>query len=166
MVYFKPHDLMFHLETHTNCGHEGTIFGMKNCAAPVMPQNMLDRAMKTLYLNADIKAANTSIKVCQRSNSKKLWSESPTSNLVTDPCCESMLQTEWSRSPLDWTPHQVGPCRWLLLVHHTINNTYAPNIIVCLSDMHHYACLKIARRIQKIALRMRFARRMSYETFV
>jgi hypothetical protein len=65
MSYFKPHDL-FHLETHTNCAHKGTNIGMKNCAAPVMPQNRLDRAVKTLHLNAEIKAANTSIKISQK----------------------------------------------------------------------------------------------------
>jgi hypothetical protein len=31
MAYYKRHDL-FHLETHTNCGHEGTNNGMKNCS--------------------------------------------------------------------------------------------------------------------------------------
>jgi hypothetical protein len=103
MVYFKHHDL-FHLETHTNCDHAGTNNGMKNSSAPVMPQNRLDRAVKMLHLNApEIKAANTSIKVCQRSNSKKTWLDTPTSDHDTDPC-ESMLQTEWSCSS-DWIPH-------------------------------------------------------------
>jgi hypothetical protein len=40
MTYYKQHGL-FHLETHTNCGHEGTNNGIKHCAAPVMPQNRL-----------------------------------------------------------------------------------------------------------------------------
>jgi hypothetical protein len=57
-----------------NCGHEGTNNGMKHCAAPVMPQNCLDRAVQTLYLNATMKAGNKSIDVCRKSNSKKLWS--------------------------------------------------------------------------------------------
>jgi hypothetical protein len=47
MAYFKRHDL-FHLETHTKCGHEGTNNGMKHCTTPVMPQNCLDRAVQTL----------------------------------------------------------------------------------------------------------------------
>jgi hypothetical protein len=45
MVYFKRYDL-FHLETHTNCGHEGTNTGMKNCCAPVMPQNQMQRSKR------------------------------------------------------------------------------------------------------------------------
>jgi hypothetical protein len=30
MAYFKEHHGLFHLETHTNCGHEGTNTGMKH----------------------------------------------------------------------------------------------------------------------------------------
>jgi hypothetical protein len=52
---------MFHLETHTNCGHEGTNNGIKNCSSPIMPQSHLDPAIKTLNFNADIKALNTSL---------------------------------------------------------------------------------------------------------
>jgi hypothetical protein len=57
MAYYKRHGL-FHLEAHTNCGHEGTNNGMKHCATPVMPQNcLLDRAVQTLHLNATMKQA-------------------------------------------------------------------------------------------------------------
>jgi hypothetical protein len=122
MLYFKRHDLI-HLETHTNCAHKGTNNGIKNCAAPVMPQNRLDRVVKTLHLNAEIKAANTSIKVCQKSNSKKLWSDSPTSDHVTDPC-ESMLHTEWTHLS-DWNPHRVEWYRWLLI--HSPNKKFSYN---------------------------------------
>ena len=112
MSYFKRHDL-FHLETHTNCGHEGTNNGMKNCSSPVMPQNRLDRAVQTLNLNAQMKAGNTSIKVCRKANSKKTWATSPTAEHVTDPC-ESMLQTEWSHA-FDWIPHRTAQHRWLVI---------------------------------------------------
>jgi hypothetical protein len=105
--------ILFHLETHTNCGHEGTNNGMKHCATPVMPQNCLDRAVQTLHLNATMKAGNKSIDVCHKSNSKKSWSDSPTSQYGTDPC-ESMLQTEW-RLSTTWTPHRVSQYRWLLI---------------------------------------------------
>jgi hypothetical protein len=112
MAYYERHDL-FHLETHTNCGHEGTNNGMKHCATPVMPQNRLDKAVQTLHLNATMKAGNKSIDVCCKSNSKKSWSDSHTSKYVTDPC-ESMLQTEWRLSS-KWTPHRVSQYRWLLI---------------------------------------------------
>jgi hypothetical protein len=112
MAYFKRHDL-FHLETHTNCGHEGTNNGMKHCATPVMPQNRLDKAVQTLHLNATMKAGNKSIDVCRKLNSKKSWSDSHTSKNVTDPC-ESMLQTERQLSST-WTPHRVSQYRWLLI---------------------------------------------------
>jgi hypothetical protein len=69
-AYYKRHGL-FHLETHTNCGHEGTNNGMKHCATPVIPQNRLDRAVQTLHLNATMKVGNKSIDVCHKSNSKK-----------------------------------------------------------------------------------------------
>jgi hypothetical protein len=65
--YYKRHGL-FHLETHMNCGHDGTNNGMKNCSLPVMPHKRLDRAIKTLNLNVDVKAVNTSIMVCYWSN--------------------------------------------------------------------------------------------------
>ena len=110
--YYKRHAL-FHLETHTNCGHEGTNNGVKHCSSPVMPQNRLDRAIKTLNLNAEIKALNTNIMVCHKTNRRKLWSESPTSAYVTDPC-ESMLKTEWIAAS-DWIPHRVSKYRWLLI---------------------------------------------------
>jgi hypothetical protein len=58
MAYFKRHDLL-HLETHRNCGHEGTNNGMKHCATPVMPQSRLDRAVQSLHLNATMKAEAT-----------------------------------------------------------------------------------------------------------
>jgi hypothetical protein len=77
-----------------------------------MPQNRLDRAVQTLHLNATMKAGNKSIDVCHKSNSKKTWSDSPTSKYFTDPC-ESMLQTEWRLSTA-WTPHRVSQYRWLL----------------------------------------------------
>ncbi len=109
--YYKRHGL-FHLETHTNCGHEGTNNGIKNCSSPVMPQNRLDHAIKTLNFNADIKALNTSIMVCQKTNSRKLWFDSPTSGYVTDPC-ESMLRTEW-KAASDWIPQRVSKFRWLV----------------------------------------------------
>jgi hypothetical protein len=112
MAYYMRHDL-FHLETHTNCGHKGTNNGMKHCATPVMPQNRLDRAVQRLHLNATMKAGNESINACRKSNSKKSWSTSPTSKYVTDPC-ESMLHTEWQLSSTR-TPHRVSQYRWLLI---------------------------------------------------
>jgi hypothetical protein len=47
-----------------------------------MPHNRLDRAIKTLNINADVKAINTSIKLCQKTNQHKLWSDTSTSGFV------------------------------------------------------------------------------------
>jgi hypothetical protein len=80
-----------------------------------MPQNRLDKAIKTLTLNAEIKAINTGIKVCEKTNKRKLWSDTPTSGYVTDPC-ESMLRTEWKLSN-HWIPHRVSQHRWLVIHH-------------------------------------------------
>ena len=110
--YFKRHAL-FHLETHTNCGQEGTNNGVKNCASPVMPQSRLDGSIKTLNLNAQIKAKNTSLMVCNKANRQKLWSDLPTSAHVTDPC-ESMLKMEWKRAA-DWISYRVSEWRWLAI---------------------------------------------------
>ena len=81
---------LFHLETHTNCGHEGMNNGVKKHSSPVMPQNHLEHAIKTLNFNAHIKALYTCIMVCQKSNAHKLWSDTPTSAYITNPC-ESLL---------------------------------------------------------------------------
>jgi hypothetical protein len=91
--YYHRHGL-FHLEIHTNCGQEGTNNGVKNCSSPVMPQNKMDTCIKTLNMNADVKAANTQIMVCHKSTSTKTWTDTPTSGHATD-SCESMLKTEW-----------------------------------------------------------------------
>jgi hypothetical protein len=112
--YYKRHSL-FHLKTHTNYGHEGTSNGVKNCSSPVMPQNCLDRAIKTLNLNADVKAVNSRIMICHNLNSKKLWSDTPTSDHVTDPC-KSMLKTGW-KCASQWIPYCVSKFRWLVMHH-------------------------------------------------
>jgi hypothetical protein len=87
--------------------------GMKYCSSPVLPQNKLDHCIKTLDMNAKMKATNNSIMVCQKANSTKSWSDSPTAGRVTDPC-ESMLITKW-KSAVDWTPYHVSQflLRWL-----------------------------------------------------
>ena len=87
---------IFHLETHTNTGHEGTNNGMKHCAPPVGPQSKLEQTAKTLSFNAEIKINNTKIRATQKASSKKLWSESLTSPYVTD-LCEALLQKEWNK---------------------------------------------------------------------
>ena len=110
--YYHRHAL-FHLEIHTNCGHEGTNNGVKNYSSPVMPQNRLDCAIKTLNLNADVKAINTQIMVCKKATSKKTWTDSPTSGHVTDPC-ESMLKTEW-RAASNWVAYRRSKFRWLVV---------------------------------------------------
>jgi hypothetical protein len=79
--YFKQHSL-FHLETHTNCGHKGTNNGVKHCSSPVMPQNRLDHAKIKLNLNTDVKAINTSIMLCHKTKRRKS-SDTPTSGLWT-----------------------------------------------------------------------------------
>lgn len=117
--YYHRHDL-FHLEIHTNCGQEETNNGIKNHYSPVMPQNRLERAIKTLDLNATVKAKkNTSIMLCKKKNSWKLWSNIPTSSHVTD-VCESMLHTEWKRAQ-DWIAKHDSQHHWLVvhrLDHH------------------------------------------------
>ena len=110
--YYHRHGL-FHLEIHTNCGQEGTNNGVKHNSAPVMPQNKLERTIKTLDFNATIKAKNTSIMLCQKTNKRKLWSDTPTSGHVTD-VCESMLQTEWKRSE-DWITHRDSQHCWFVI---------------------------------------------------
>ena len=121
--YYRRHGL-FHLEIHTNCGHEGTNNGVKNCSSPVMPQNRLDCAIKTLNLNAEVKAANTQIMVCQKATSRKTWSDTPTSGHVTDPC-ESMLKTEW-KAASNWVAYRRSRFKWLV-VHEKHNERHRYN---------------------------------------
>jgi hypothetical protein len=115
--YYHRHGL-FHLEIHTNCGQEGTNNGVKHNSAPVMPQNKLEHAIVTLDFNATVKAQNTSIMLCQKTNARKLWADTPTSGHVTD-VCESMLQTEWKRSE-DWIVHRDSQHRWFVI--HRLEN--------------------------------------------
>jgi hypothetical protein len=78
-----------------------------------MPQNHLECAIKTLNFNAHIKALNTCIMVCHKTNARTLWSDTPTSAYVTDPC-ESLLSTEWKGSET-WIAYRVSKYRWLTL---------------------------------------------------
>ena len=94
-VYYKHHS-PFHLEAHTNCGHEGTNNGIKHCAASVSPQNKLNTSVEILTFNAEIKAKNTSIEMCTKSNSRKSWSASPSSHIVTD-LAESIILQQWKK---------------------------------------------------------------------
>ena len=87
---------MFHLETHSNTSHEGTNNGLKNCAAPVMPQNSVERAVETLSFNADLKTRDTMIRLSDKRVSKKLWSSSPTANNITD-LGEGLVRFEWEK---------------------------------------------------------------------
>jgi hypothetical protein len=110
--YFKRHAL-FHLESHTNCGQGSTKNGERNCASHVMPQSLLEQTIKTLNLNTKNKAKNTSIMVCNKTNCQKLWSDSPTSAHITDPC-KSMSKMEWKRAT-DWIFHCLLEWRWLII---------------------------------------------------
>ncbi len=121
--YYHRHGL-FHLEIHTNCGQEGTNNGVKNCSSPVMPQNRMDTCIKTLNMNADVKAANTQIMVCHKSNSRKTWTDTPTSGHVTDPC-ESMLKTEWKQAN-NWVVYRRSRFRWFV-VHEAQNERHRYN---------------------------------------
>ena len=123
LCYYHRHGL-FHLEIHTNCGHEGTNNGVKNCASPVIPQNRLDGTIKTLNLNADVKAINTQIMGCQKATARKTWIDTPTSAHVTDPC-ESMLRTEW-KAAANWVAYRRSRFKWLV-VHEQHNEHHRYN---------------------------------------
>ena len=109
--YYRRRGL-FHLESHSNTSHEGTNNALFNCAAPVMPTNSVEKAAKTLYLNADVKTRNTCIKMCEKNSSRKLWSSSPTSDFVTD-LCESLLMTEWSKAD-DYISYRSRCDQWFV----------------------------------------------------
>jgi len=102
---------LFHLETHSNTSHEGTNNALFNCAAPVMPTNSLEKAVETLNFNTTVKTQNTCILNQEKMTSRKLWSDSPTSDYVTD-LCESLLKTEWSKADF-WDSFRAGEKRWL-----------------------------------------------------
>ena len=57
--------------------------------------------------------------LCHKTNTRKLWSNTPTSGHVTD-VCESMLQTEW-KSAKDWIAHRDSQHRWFV-IHHLEND--------------------------------------------
>ena len=98
--YYKRHDI-FHLETNTNCGLEGLQNGVKNSSNPLRPSTKLEKAVRVLENNSQIKAIDRSIAICDRANSTKLWSLTSTSASVTN-VAESMINHEWeSRSNYD-----------------------------------------------------------------
>ena len=84
----------FHLETHTNCSHEGTNKGMKYSACPVRPQLSIDKSAQILTLNAEISDKNNQIQNCSQATSFKLWSISPTAPFLTE-LAESLVMKQW-----------------------------------------------------------------------
>jgi hypothetical protein len=119
--YISPHEakfcyhikhFIFHLETHSNTNLEGMFNGIKHGSTPVGPQNSMDKAITVLMDNADIKIKDTMIEMWSKTNSTKLWSDTPTANFVTN-LCESMLITVW-RKAKDWIPHRAAHYQWLV----------------------------------------------------
>ena len=84
----------FHLETHTNCSHEGTNKGMKYSACPVRPQLSIDKSAQILTLNAEISDKNNQIQNCSQATSFKLWYSSPTAPFLTE-LAESLVSKQW-----------------------------------------------------------------------
>jgi len=85
---------LFHMEAHTNCGLEGLQNGAKHCSIAVNPSCRMDKAVRILMGNSEVKTKNTCIRVCESATQKKLWSNSPTSKWLT-PVAESMVREEW-----------------------------------------------------------------------
>jgi hypothetical protein len=50
-----------HFDSYSNSGHEGTIKGWKNIAAPILPQFDLHRSGSNLTDNAGIKAKGNAV---------------------------------------------------------------------------------------------------------
>jgi hypothetical protein len=119
--YFLRKD-KFHLDSHTNCGHEGTNNGLKHGAAPVQPQNRIDRAAQTLSFNADVKSVETKILMEQKLSTKSLWSNSPTSNSVTD-ICESMLMFEWNEGCSRRKVFRTSHHRWIVIHENSLDES-------------------------------------------
>jgi hypothetical protein len=94
IIQFARENVLPHVE-RMYCGQEGTNNEMKNCSSTVMPQNWLDPAIATLHLKANIKAANTSIKVCKNSIPKNCGPLLPLQSMLQTPLLplQSMLQT-------------------------------------------------------------------------
>ena len=111
---------MFHLETNSNCGLEGIQNGTKHSSDPVRPSTTLEKAVRVLERNSNIKAIDRSISVCERANSTKLWSSTSTSAFVTE-VAESMINQEWM-SRNQYKCVLVAPRTWY--VTHKENNWY------------------------------------------
>ena len=102
-----------HLEEHTNCGHEGTNNGIKNSSAPVTPMDRVDKAVDTLSFNQEIKSQEIKNRMCQKNHTKKCWSNSPTSHLLTD-LAEGILCQEWDSGKQDYNVVRTSQFRWLV----------------------------------------------------
>ena len=109
--YYLKH-FIFHLEIHSNTNLEGMFNGIMYRATPVGPQNSMDKAVTCLMDNANFKTQDKLIERWAKTHSTELWSESPTTNFVTD-LCKSMLVTAWKKGN-DWIPHCAGQYQWLV----------------------------------------------------
>ena len=117
--YYQRHTV-FHLEANSNCGLEGIQNGTKHSSNPVRPSTSLEKAVRVLERNSNIKAIDRSISVCERANSTKLWSFTSTSAVVTE-VAESMISQEWA-SRSNYKCILVGTGTWY--VTHKENTWY------------------------------------------
>ena len=104
---------LYHLEEHTNCGHEGTNNSIKHSGAPVVPQNKLDRSVEIVFLNTEVCSKELMVKLCRKSNSQKLWSKTPTSEYITD-ITDSIVSCEWKNGKNNYRATCCSQNRWLV----------------------------------------------------
>lgn len=111
MCFYNRKNL-YHMDQHTNCGHEGTNNGLKHCASPVHPQSRIDRSVEILRFNEEVKSGELMNEMCSKMNSTKCWSKTATSGQVTD-LVESILCQEWIDGTTKYKTCRTSRFRWL-----------------------------------------------------
>jgi hypothetical protein len=91
---FHKRKTVRHYDTFVNSAHEGTNNGLKNSAAPVLPQYTIDQSASVLTKNASVNTLAKEIAAGQQSIRHKLWSDLPTSKHLNT-LGESLIVKEW-----------------------------------------------------------------------
>jgi hypothetical protein len=99
---------------------------LKTGAAPVLPQHSLDRSASILNHNAQIKAVSTQILSAKAVSSSALWSNLPTSQMLTHKG-EGLVNQQWKLRH-QYKSQRIGKDDWLV-VWKNINNNPASGLI-------------------------------------
>ena len=119
--HVEPHEEYFcfyrrsnilHFDTATNSGHEGMNYGIKHCAAPVLPVHSLNKSANVMFDQATMKMADKKIRVTKTNISSKLWSKYPFKDKITN-LGLSLLENQ-DRASEKYRSQKVTFSKWII----------------------------------------------------